>query len=158
MNNIQIYRTNYQSISNDDIRRTILELANKNGGLIRIAEKSGISYHALWGQLNRNAGVLAKTIPMIVNGTGDLRPIQELCKACNCLATRRVTTKSGVRSIRKHELQTMSQLGTVVDLIEKAYADNYITKNEYREIHFALIHLRRLEAEIDEKIAREVKP
>ena len=66
MEQVKRYRLKNQMIVNDDIRLTILRLANENGGLVSLAEKSNISYAALWNQLNRNAGVLAYTIPRII--------------------------------------------------------------------------------------------
>ena len=151
------YRQKPQPISNQEIRLSILSLAMQNGGLKSIAEKSGINYDALWGQMNRNAGVLAYTIPMIVNGTGSLRPLQFLADACDCLVIRKVRPVKRVRSIRKHELTLYSMLTKVVEEIEEALADGVITKNEYRHIHHHINELRRLSAEADMKIRKGMK-
>ncbi len=152
---VKEYRIKNQTINNESIRASIYQLAQENGGLIGLAEKSNLSYNALWEQLNRNAGVLAYTIPKIVSGTGDLRLLQLLADACGCLVIRKVLPAKGVRSIHKHELNLYSQLTAAIETIELAYAnDGFIDREEYRQINYKMNELRRRIAELAEKIKK----
>ena len=154
---VKEYRIKNQTINNDAVRVSIYQMAQDNGGLVGIAEKSNLSYNALWEQLNRNAGVLAHTIPRIVKGTGDLRPLQLLADACGCLVIRKVRPVKCVRSIRKHELTLYSQLTAAVKAIEEAYADGNVDRNEFKQINYHTNELRRLTAELAEKIKKEAR-
>ncbi|GAH20466.1 unnamed protein product, partial [marine sediment metagenome] len=79
-----------QATTNEIIRSLILEMAQANGGLKGIAEKAKIGYSALWNQMNRGKGILAYTIPGIVNGTGDVRLLHRICEPCGFIPTQSV--------------------------------------------------------------------
>ena len=133
------YQLGNQPISNDDIRLSILRLANKNGGLKSLAEKSNISYQALWGQLNRNAGVLAYTIPLIVQGSGSLEPMQELGDGCEVAVSWAVKPTETPGDIIENALDIHHEAAGATEIIKAAYADKRFTKNEIQDIHSALM-------------------
>ena len=147
-----------QAINNEIIRTTILELAEKNGGLKKIAEKAGINYSTLWNQLNRNAGVLAYTVPKITSGIKNPRLLEKICDPCGYIPIQKQAfLRTKRKSIRKREVDLSITVGRAFEIIEKAFSDGKITKPEYDDIHSALNELRRKEAELDEQIKQVVK-
>ena len=139
-------------IVNDDIRLTILRVANENGGLVSLAEKSNISYAALWNQLNRNAGVLAYTIPRIVQGSGSLKPIQDLADACGVAVSWAVKPAEMPGDIIENALNIHHEAAGATEIIKAAYADRRITRNEFQRIHSALMKVCQVIRGIDFKV------
>ena len=147
-----------QAINNEIIRTTILELAEKNGGLKKIAEKSNMNYSTLHNQLNRNAGVLAYAVSLITIGIKSPRLLEKICDPCGYIPIQKeVFLRTKHKSIRKREVDLSITIGRALEIIEKAQQDGKISKQEYEEIHSALNELRRKEAELDYQIKAEVK-
>ena len=147
-----------QAINNEIIRTTILELAEKNGGLKKIAEKANINYSTLHNQLNRNAGVLAYTISLITIGIKNPRLLEKVCDPAGYIPIQKQAfLRTKHKSIRKREVDLSITIGNALNIIEEAHKDGKITKIEYRDIHSVLNELMRKEAELDYQIKGEVK-
>lgn len=147
-----------QAINNEIIRTTILELAEANGGLIKIAKKAGMNYSTLHNQMNRNAGVLAYSISLITGGLKTPRLLETICDPCGYIPVHKEAfLRTRHKSIRKREVDISIQIGNALKIIEEAHSDGKITKPEYKEIHSALNELMRKEAELDLQIKGEVR-
>lgn len=152
-----------QAISNRDICILIYELAEKFGGLKKIAEKAGINYWTLWNQLNRNkGGVLAETILKIVIGTGNPFLLEEMCASCGYTVISMSEGLSPQKTIENLIKHSVIHLGQSTDENEKAHDSNSpggkkITKPEgikvIRKIHKTIRDLRTWEI----KIIREMR-
>lgn len=93
----------------------------------------------------------------LVKATKDIEYLEFFCDPNGFLPIPKVRVKDCADSIKQHEIDLSVFLGKSLEKIEEAYKDNKITKQEYNEIHKSLNMLRKLEAELDEKIKREMK-
>ena len=152
MNKVNSCRVRNQTISENDLRAKIYELAYQNGGLVNLAKRSGLTHNTLWEQLNRNRGILARIIPPITKGIGDLQLLQLLADACDCLVIKKVRPAKCIRSVRKHELDLYAFLTRAVELTEEIYSDGIVTRIESKKARYHLNELRRMIAELDLRI------
>lgn len=140
MEKIPLYRNFNQAITNDDVRLSIMNVAGKtNGGLKDVARKSGMGQSALWNQMNRNAGVLAYTIPLIVRGTGDVRPLAQLARACGYRVVPILEVSHLDAALREIEIAIAIDEGNLLEETEKSIdpespGGSKIVKLEYRRI------------------------
>jgi hypothetical protein len=136
--NITSEQVQGQSNLRDEIRVSLLRLAQKNGGLRDLAGKAGLSYNALWGQINRGQGILADSIPPIVQATGDLRLLSLVADSCDCLIAPKPKYLRTRREIRKQETGLAIAVGQALSVIETALEDGLINSLERDEIRRAL--------------------
>ena len=153
--NIQEEISSRQAISNEDIRLSILRMAQKNGGMKAIAVRSGLGYSALWNQVNRSdRGVLAYTIPAIVKGTGDMRLLSMLADACGFMVAPKPRFLRTRREIRRQETGLAIAVGQALEVIEQALTDRLINSLERERIQRALSRVCSNSLEIKESIEK----
>jgi hypothetical protein len=137
--NIQQAAPSRQAITNEDVRLSIIRMAQKNGGMKTIAERSGIGYSALWNQVNRSdRGVLAYAIPAIVKGTGDARLLSLLADACGFMVAPKPKYLRTRREIHRQGNGLTIAVGRALEVIEQALVDGLINSLEREQIRGAL--------------------
>jgi len=143
-----------QTNLSEEIRLSLLRLANRNGGLRDLAGKAELSYNALWGQLNRGQGVLAHVIPRIVSATGDPFLLSLLADACGFMVAPKPRFLRTRHEIRRQGTGLAIAVGQALEAIEQALADGLINSAEHEQIHRALSHVCEHSVEIGETIEK----
>lgn len=141
-----------QANLNEKIRVSVFQLAGEFGNLRNLAKKSGISYNALWGQLNRGQGILANIIPDIVTATRDSRLLSLIADSCGFLIAPKPKFLRKKADLRKREVDLSIAVGLANKVIEEAINSGLITPFEKMKIKLALSKINEKALEIEAAI------
>ena len=93
----------------------------------------------------------------LIKATGDIEYLEFFSEPCGFIPINASSVSMTKAEREKHELHLAGCMGLAIEAIERAYEDGKVEKNEYEEIRPLLSNVRRLAAELDNRIKGEVK-
>jgi hypothetical protein len=122
-----------------DIKIACLKAAKSNGGVHSTSVHAGMGENSLWEQINRSAGVLARTIPLVTAVTNNDEPLRALCEPCGYIPVKVPTKGTSCEIIEQIIMSQITHQGEVVSEYMRARSKGSsggerITQEEARRI------------------------